>query len=78
MRLVRLLQVMMSCRCTALRLFFVRALCVKAASVAGQNVQASQQFVSSRVHWFTGGFFQQLFQVDPKYGVFLRLRTACD
>jgi hypothetical protein len=37
-------------------------------AAAGQNVQASQQFVSSKVSWFTGGFFQQLFQVDPKYG----------
>ena len=32
-------------------------------------MQASQQYVSSRVSWFTGGFFGQLFQVDPDYGV---------
>lgn len=32
-------------------------------------MQASQQYVSSRVSWFTGGFFGNLFQVEPEYGV---------
>lgn len=36
---------------------------------AGQNVQASQEYVSSKMSWFTGGFFLQLFQVDSSYGV---------
>eukprot|EP00892_Ulva_mutabilis_P007555 jgi/Ulvmu1/5171/UM021_0188.1 len=36
-------------------------------SKMGQNVQASQEYVSSKVSWFTGGFFLQLFQVDSSY-----------
>jgi hypothetical protein len=44
-------------------------LTIQASWCAGQNVQASQQYVSSKVSWFTGGFFRQLFQVDPLYGM---------
>ena len=43
--------------------------------LAGNNVQASQQYVSSRVHWFTGAFFGQLFQIDPDYGAHIPLLT---
>lgn len=35
---------------------------------AGNNMQASQAYVSNKVSWFTGGFFGQLFQIDPEYG----------
>lgn len=31
-------------------------------------MQASQHYVSKKVSWFTGGFFGQLFQIDPEYG----------
>lgn len=39
-------------------------------------MQASQQYVSQRVSWFTGGFFGQLFQVDPEYGALSTNLTA--
>lgn len=36
-------------------------------SQMGHNVQASGQYVQSKVSWLTGGLFQQHFQVDPRY-----------
>lgn len=46
----------------------VRSHTHKHTCCAGNNMQASQQYVSSRVSWYTGAFFGQLFQVDTDYG----------
>ena len=34
------------------------------------------QHLSGKVDWYTGGFFGQLFQIDPEYGVQLPALTA--